>query len=140
MNSGFIAFIKGNKKIFTVGAFILLGVILIFASSLSDGDGGQTKSEITLDEYKARLEEDIADLCRDVEGVGRCRVFITLERGEQNSYKGSMLMETKPPKVLGVTVVCRGADSDYVRCELTEMLCALFDVGANRIAILKLNS
>ena len=135
-----MTFVKSNKRILKIGIFILIGIILIFASSAGENKKSEEKGEITLDEYKEKLEDEIADICRDVDGVGKCRVFITLERGEQNSYKGSMIMETKPPKVLGVTVVCRGADSDYVKSELTDMLTALFDIGANRIAILKLNS
>jgi stage III sporulation protein AG len=55
-------------------------------------------------------------------------------------YKGSSVVERKPPKVKGVTIACRGADSDGVRSQLTEMMTALFDIGSNRVAILKLNS
>lgn len=135
-----MTFIKGNKSFLKIGILIIVGIVLILASSKSTGKESAEKQEMTLDVYKENLENEVADLCRDVEGVGKCRVFITLERGEQNSYKGSMIMETKPPKVLGVTVVCRGADSDTVKSELTKMLTALFDIGANRIAILKLNS
>ena len=139
MNNGFFSFIKDNKRIFKIGVFILIGLVLIFSAQHTSAKKTES-GEMTLDEYRASLEEQLCELCRSVEGVGKCRVFITLERGEQNSYKGSQLMETKPPRVLGVTVVCRGADSDYVRSELTEMLCALFDIGANRVAVLKLNS
>ena len=141
MNGSFIAFIKENKNFRKAAALIAVGIILIFISSSFGNQKADNKTdEITLDEYKERLEEDISSICSDVSGVGKCRVFITLERGEQNTYKGSSVIETKPPKVLGVTVVCRGADSDYVRSELTDMLTALFDIGANRVAILKLNS
>ncbi len=119
---------------------IAIGIILIFVSSSFGKSEDKSADGITLDEYKIRLEEEIASICSDVSGVGKCRVFITLERGEQNVYKGSSVIETKPPKVLGVTVVCRGADSDYVRAELTDMITALFDIGSNRVAILKLNS
>ena len=119
---------------------IALGIILIFISSSFAKSEDKGSGEITLDEYKDRLEEEIASICSDVDGVGKCRVFITLERGEQNVYKGTSVIETKPPKVLGVTVICRGANSDTVRAELTDMLTALFDIGSNRVAILKLNS
>ena len=119
----------------------MLGILLIFISSFdSDGTSGIVNEEISLDEYKERIESEVASLCSSVEGVGRCRVFITFERGEQTVYKGSAVLETKPPRVQGVTVVCRGAESDNIKSQLTEMMCALFDVGSNRVAILKLNS
>lgn len=141
MNGSIIAFIKESKNFRKAAVLIAVGIILIFiSSSFGNQKADNETDEITLDEYKERLEEDIASICSDVSGVGKCRVFITLERGEQNVYKGSSVIETKPPRVLGVTVVCRGANSDYVRAELTDMLTALFDIGANRVAILKLNS
>ena len=120
---------------------ILLGLILILSSSFSEDAKNENRNEIiTLDEYKQRLEEEIRELCSSVDGVGKCRVTVTFERGEQNVYKGSSVIETKPPKVQGISVVCRGADSDRVRIQLTELLTALFDIGSNRVAILKLNS
>ena len=120
---------------------ILLGLILILSSSFSEDAKNENRNEIiTLDEYKERLEEEIRELCSSVDGVGKCRVTVTFERGEQNVYKGSSVIETKPPRVQGISVVCRGADSDRVRIQLTELLTALFDIGSNRVAILKLNS
>ncbi len=116
-----------------------LGIILILISAGGSETGKVSNSSVSLSEYKEELEREIADLCADVEGVGRCRVFITFERGEQSSYKGSALIETRPPRILGITVVCRGADYDSVRRDITDMLTAVFDIGANRVAVLKLN-
>lgn len=140
MNANFFTFIKENKNFRRAAIMIALGIILIFISSSFAKSEDKGSGEITLDEYKERLEDEIASICSDVDGVGKCRVFITLERGEQNVYKGTSVIETKPPRVLGVTVICRGANSDTVRAELTDMLTALFDIGSNRVAILKLNS
>ena len=142
MDNGFIAFVKENKRIWKIGLFILLGVVLIFFSSIvseTDREEKNTGSS-SLGEYKESLEEDIAALCTGVEGVGKCRVFITFEHGGQSVYKGGEVVETKPPKVCGVTVVCKGGDSDRVKRELTNMLTALFGLSSNRVAVLKLNS
>ena len=141
MDSGFLGFLKGKKKTVVTALLILLGLILILSSSFSEDAKNENRNEIiTLDEYKERLEEEIRELCSSVDGVGKCRVTVTFERGEQNVYKGSSVIETKPPRVQGISVVCRGADSDRVRIQLTELLTALFDIGSNRVAILKLNS
>lgn len=140
MDKGFTAFIKENKRILKIGLIAALGIILILiSSSVGTSETKKNGGEITLDEYKERLEAELSDLCSDVRGVGKCRVFVTFERGEQNTYKGSAITETKPPKVLGITVICKGADSDRVRSELTDMLTSLFDIGSNRVAVLKLN-
>ena len=140
MNKGFIGFIKENKKLWRVGVAVLVGILLIFMASAARGDPKESEETLTLEEYKVELDARVASMCSAVEGVGKCKVFITFERGEYKTYKGSVLTESRPPKVLGVSVVCAGADSFYVQNALTEMLTALFDVGSNRIAVLKLNS
>ena len=82
------------------------------------------------------LEGELVDMCEQVSGVGKCKVMITFERGAENVYKGSQLTESSPPKVLGVSVICTGGASESVKAELTGMICALFSIGANRVAIL----
>ena len=129
-------FLKKNSRILLIILFLAVGVIIL-ASSAAKSDKNEAEIQ-TLEEYRVDLEERIAKNCSSVRGVGKCKVIITFERGEQNSYKGSTLTEVKPPKVLGVSVICEGADSDSVRYALTQMLTALFDIGANRISILKL--
>lgn len=140
LDNGFKSFLAANKKIWKVGLVIALGVALILISSSTRTEAEKNSQVITLEEYKEKLEGELSSLCSDVKGVGKCKVFITFERGEQSTYKGSVVIESKPPKVLGVTVVCRGADSEYVKSELTAMITALFDIGSNRVAVLKLNS
>lgn len=140
LDKGFISFIKENKRLVRIAALIAIGVILIFISSAFGSEKKDTDKAMSLDEYREELESRLESLCHSVDGVGRCRVFVTLERGEQNTYKGSVVIETKPPKVLGVTVVCAGADSDYVKSQLVDMCVALFGIGSNRVAVLKLNS
>jgi len=139
--NSFFGYLKRNKKSLLPLLLAVLGVALIFFSSFGGADKQDDgKEEKSLDEYKAELEEEIRSLCASVDGVGKCKVFITFERGEERVYKGSTLIEVKPPQVQGVTVVCRGADNDTVRCRITEMITALFDIGSNRVAVLKLNS
>lgn len=133
-----IELFKKRKRLCVSVLLILLGVVLIALSSVNTG--GASEEKISLSEYKKTLEAELEELCSSVRGVGKCRVMVTFERGEENTYKGSSLIETKPPRVLGVSIVCKGADSDSVRAELFEMVGALFDIGSNRISILKLNS
>jgi len=130
--------IKENKKLAVYILIALIGIVFVLIS----GGVSATEADASLgsEEYRAMLEEKVAKLCSSVEGVGKCKVFITFKRGEQNTYKGSNLVESRPPEVLGVTVVCSGGDSERVKGELSDMLSALFDIGYNRIAILKLNS
>ncbi len=124
---------KGKKKIALILILVSLGLMLIAISSI---DSGGEADPSDLSEYKEALEKRLEKLCSEVDGVGKCTVMVTFSRGEENTYKGSQLTETKPPQVLGVTVVCDGGDSAQVKARLSQMLCALFDIGANRVAIL----
>jgi hypothetical protein len=116
---------------------IVIGILLVVISSFGSED--KKEVSVSLGEYKRQLEGELADMCTRIRGVGKCYVSISFERGEQSTYKGSTLIETKPPKVLGVTVICKGADSDLVRGQIVNMMSSLFDIGTNRIAVLKLN-
>lgn len=142
-NSFLKTLLEGKKK--TV-LFLIAAIALVFLfSSFFNGDSEESKGKssadtMTLEQYKIELEEKIASLCSSVCGVGKCKVFITFSNGEEKVYKGGNIIETKPPTVLGVSVICRGADSEEVRYEITRMLSALFNIGSNRIAVLKLNS
>lgn len=126
-----------NKRIILLVALVTVGILILALSSGGD-DVSSSVGETTLGEYKASLEAELCELCSKIEGVGRCYVSVSFSRGAQNSYKGSSLIETKPPEVLGITVICKGADSDLVRSRVIDMLSALFGIGSNRIAILKL--
>ena len=138
--SRFREYIGKYKKPIVIIMFLAIGIILLAFSSSSSPADEKSAQEENLNAYKERLEGELAEVCSSVKGVGKCKVTVTFERGEERVYKGSVLIESKPPKVLGVTVVCKGADSDLVRAEISGMMSALFDIGANRIAVLKLNS
>ena len=129
---------KNNKKLSAVILLAALGIMLVAISGASGND--DAVSATSLAQYKAELEDELQNMCQSVKGVGKCRVMITFERGEENTYKGSSLVESKPPRVMGVSVICKGADSVEVTRALVDMITALFDIGSNRISVLKLNS
>ena len=133
MADRFAGFFKGKKKIALIIILVSLGLMLVALSSLGSSEAEDSSG---LSEYKEELEKRLEKLCSEVDGVGRCTVMVTFSRGEENTYKGSRLVESKPPEVLGVTVVCDGGESAAVKARLSQMLCALFDIGANRVAVL----
>ena len=117
--------------LFAVGIGLLL-LSLAIAPAEEDDSGG-------LEEYQQRLEEQLSEICSQVEGAGRCRVMVSFSEGESKEYKSGNLVSSKPPKVDGVTVLCKGAERASVRAELSELISALYGIGSNRICILKLS-
>lgn len=124
-----------SKKTFVIIGLLVFGLLL---SAVFSGGGGDVNEE-SLDEYKIRMEKEMAKLCSSIDGVGKCTVSLSFSSGVESVYKSGKLVETKPPRVLGVAVACRGAGSSRVRRDITELFTSLFDIPSNRIAILKLN-
>lgn len=117
---------------------LALGILLLLLPSASR-EAGEGEAD-GLKEYKASLEEELSELCSSVAGAGRCRVRVSFSEGERVEYKGSAVIGKTPPKIMGITVLAKGGDSDKVRSDITELLSALYGLGKNRICVLKLSS
>ena len=126
-------FSKHRKKLILI-LIALIGIIMIIASV----GGGNDSDSVSLPEYKKRLEREIEELCASVDGVGDCKVTVTFETGETYEYRGSNVISSSPPRVLGVTVICEGGGSPEVRERISSAMKALFDIGANRVCVLKM--
>lgn len=147
--------LRNGKFVLTaIGA--LLGIVLL----LYGGFGGKTDTQSAepdeqaqqkrLAVYGEALEAQVAELCTRVTGIGDVRVSISFERGfsavyamEGDNYvkigSGSaqrpLYLYESPPKVGGVGVVLSGVGSESLRRELTALIAAALDVGANKIYI-----
>ncbi len=129
-------FFKKDKKRILLVALAVLGVLLILQSGFAEGESYGDNS--SLSEYKEQLEDELAALCSSVEGVGKCKVTVSFSEGESLEYRGSTVTGSTPPRVMGVTVVCEGADKIKVREQLSSCMCSLFDIGSNRVCIMKM--
>ena len=116
-----------------------VGVALVLFSLGGTKEEEVEKSSQSLAEYKAELERELESACSSIRGVGRCEVIVTFSRGAENTYKGTNLIESKPPEVMGVSVICEGADSDEVRAGIVGMMSSLFSIGTNRVSVMKLS-
>ena len=130
-----MSYLKENKKAVVILLCLAVGILFI---SFGSSDSAGKDDELSLSEYKAMLEAELEEVCSSVSGVGKCRVVITFASGEEYTYKGTNLTNSKPPVVMGITVICDGADSDRVSSEIVRMMTSLFDIGTNRVAVLKL--
>ena len=125
-----------RKRWLVTGVCLLLGVLLLLLG------GGERRTEATMSDtdgvrtYEHALEAELAELLSSVEGVGRCRVMLTLSSYEVSAYRGGRTEAVTPARVEAVTVVCEGAGSAAVRATLCEVLSSLLSVGAHRITVL----
>ncbi len=135
LNSLINAILKDKKKL-TALIVVFVGILIII---LSFGSKEESKyEEYSLDKYKAELEDELESLCESIDGVGKCRVTVTFSDGEKFEYKGSNVVGSEPPRVLGVTVVCDGGDRADIKSDISECMKALFNIGSNRVCVLKM--
>ena len=116
---------------------VCIGALLCLTASFTSG--GEGSNETSNDLYKQTLEGELAELCSSIDGVGKCKIMIYFDEGERSEYKNGRLVSTHPPKIRGITVLCRGGGRDEVKGALTEMLSSMLGIGKNRICVLKLS-
>lgn len=160
---------KNSKKIIAVIG--VLGVILIMLSEFipqnKSNESSKTNSITEYSDYKESLEKQLLGILSSIQGVGKCKVMITLEETQecvfaknekaQNSQNDNsseneyviidnsgnetpVLIKEYFPKVLGVAIVCEGAENSLVCEEITNSVTALFDISSNRISVSKYES
>ena len=115
-DGGFVDFLKTRSGLLKVGAVLLLGLLLLIFGGAERGSTDSQPSE-------QALEERLAVACSLLDSAGECEVMITYgEDGE----------------VLGVLVLCEGADNVEVRSDIKSLCATLFGIGSNRVSVLKI--
>ena len=137
-----------------------LGILLLLFSGKSSTK--KSTSDTTLpvtqqqeiSEYQTYLENRIVSICESVEGVGKVSAIVTLSGGFEAVYatevtasgedyvilgSGSnasgLLLLQKTPEIVGIGIVCSGAESIAVRTELISLVSASFHLPTNRIYV-----
>lgn len=157
----------GRKKLaITVIAFFILIVSLfgrVTSADKSEKDMNsvsETKTD-TLS-YEEALEKRLEEIVSSVDGVGDCKVMITLEKDDrkifakdsyseenENKYEyvivrnrngndDGLVESTVMPEIRGVAVVCDGGDSAVVRTEVVSLISSVFSVSSARISVSKM--
>ena len=158
----FISLKGSDKRLKIIIALALAGVLLIMLSELIPSGESKSAQEVDYDSYIASLEDKTAELISSINGVGRCKVMITLKNTnesifakntEENSGSGNysksdeyvlyegqegktpVLIKEYFPDIQGVAVVCDGADNKVVRESITECVSSLYGISVSKISI-----
>lgn len=127
---------KKDKRALMIVAIGVVGILFIFLSL--GGNSEPQSAPVGLEEYKIKLEEELESLCESIDGAGKCRVTVSFSEGEKLEYRGSSVVGSEPPRVLGITVVCDGGDNPNIKSSISDCMTSLFDIGSNRVCVLKL--
>ena len=146
----------------------LAGMLLIGLSELLPSRNSEESAAavtLTASQVEQALEQRITALLRQVEGVGSCRVMVTLESGTRMVYAADavsstgadgaaslsesyltvdtdagpvgLLLTRIQPTVKGVAVVCDGGDSDAVRQRVIQVVSTAFHISERRVCVVK---
>ncbi len=154
--------VKIAKKIkieYVLVVFLAILALVIFFSSTKLDFGFSNNNSTTSNEVT--LEEKLEKILSNVKGVGKTVVSINLdgtseevilkntetknENGSIVTVESAVLVNGKPyvlkelsPKILGVVVVCEGADNINSKIAITEVLTTILGVSSDNIRILKM--
>lgn len=160
-----------DRKIKALVAVGLIGIILIFASEFftSKDSASAVDSSQNFDyvQYTDMLEERLEDVISSIEGVGECKIMITLENTNESVYatdneiksdsnslnqkdeyvlyetdtgETPVLIKEYMPKVQGVTVICDGGDNKQIQEKIINSVTALFNIPTSRVSVSKIKA
>lgn len=156
-----------RNKIFIVAA--VLGVVLILLSEMdfSAPEAEESVQSGDYAQYVSTLNDELTNVISSIDGVGECKVMITLKNTKESVYAENnetsssdssnsenneyviynsengdspLLLKEEMPQVAGVAVVCSGGDSEAVREKIIDCVCALFSIPSSRVSVAKLNT
>ena len=146
----------------------VIGIILILLSEVSFNN--KKEPEITKADfisYVENLDEKLTEIISSIDGVGTCKVMITLknttesvygenkeissndssssENNEYVIYNGvngdtPILLKENFPVIEGVAIVCSGGDNVAVKEQIIKCVSALFNISSNRISVSKIST
>lgn len=160
-----------SKRIKIIVAIGLIGIVLVFFSEMLPSDTSKKASESTdkqsYSQYTAELEDRLVGVISQIEGVGECKVMITLEnsaesvyarnfeekrdddsKNQKNEYvfykssgeEAPVLIKEYLPKVQGVTVVCSGGNDIEIQERIIKTVTSLFNISTNRVSVSKIKN
>ena len=149
------------KKEYILVALLLAVVLFIFMQNFNfDAFNFNFEKETTMS-YKTEVENSLVKILESVNGVGKVNVFVTVdgtaeevvlknvetktENNIKTSIETAVLVNGKPyiikslnPNIIGVIVVCEGADNLQVKMAITEILVTSLKVNTESVRIIKM--
>ena len=140
---------------------LLVGVVLMLLPSRQE-KATQTQTPTESVVKKQDVQEELALILKEIDGVGDVRVMLTIAAGEETIYQVNtettdnscridtvivtdtdrkeqgLIQKLNPPKYLGAIVVCKGAGNAAVKLAVVEAVSRVTGLGADQISVLKM--
>ena len=142
--------LKNKKSIIFVIALALVGIALIFGSSLIEDSGTESSIQLDYEKYVSNLEEKIESFLLKIQGISKAEAIITLDTSSEQIYAQSndsyVIIDKESgespiniteiyPTVRGIAIACTNGNSDEMKVKITKIISAYLDIPTNRIEI-----
>ncbi len=147
----------------------VIGILLILVSEI-DFNPSKANENISSSDYVSyvnNLDKELTEIISNIDGVGTCKVMITLKNTSESVYaKNSdissadssssqndeyviyngtngdspLLLKENFPVIEGVAIVCSGGDNVKIQEQIKKCVSALFNISSNRISVSKIST
>ncbi len=156
------------KIIIIAGLIAIAGIFISdsFSSSKTD-DAPSASEQLDTEQYESGIEKRLEQILSEIDGIGSCKVMVTLESSVQNIYTAdressasdakesssysdsskhvilddngqqALLEKEIEPFVRGVIVVCGGADNINVKQSVIDCVSAGLGISSANISVVK---
>ncbi len=131
--------ILNNPRFVKIALIVGLSAIaLIFVSSFVDTSFAFSKAYS--EEYCETLENNLLSIVSQIEGVGKAKIFLTMDNNGENVYLNNSDTKTQSytPQVRGVVVVCDGGSEAVVVNRVMSAVTKSLGIPANKVCVTKL--
>ncbi len=147
---GLIQKIKNLKyKEYLLAVVLGIVVLVIFFGQMGTQNSKKTKDSASFSpaEYAASLELKLEKVLSKMEGAGKTTVALTVASGMQSvpylKEDGSALqsggkvvmLKESYPEIVGVVIVCEGADSYLTKLQVIGAACSLLNISEDRVRV-----
>ncbi len=155
------------KKYKYVVLVLLIGLVLMLLPELQNNKKNTQEDPSVETVVQRDVQTELEQILSKVSGAGQVKVMLTVAQGEQIIYQTDeninvsdnssttkkdtitvtddqrsqtgLIKQIIPPTYLGAIVLCQGADRASVRLEIIEAVSKITGLGADKIAVLKMN-
>lgn len=152
-----------KKTVKTEYIIVIVVAILVVFLLFSSGSSlfNFNKTEQTSISYSKTIESQLEKVLETVKNAGKIKVMVTVDGSEEQIYlkntetviengvktiKESIVLiggkpfvvKTNNPKIIGVVVVCEGADDLNVKLNVIEIITTTLSVDADKVRIIKM--
>lgn len=142
------------KKYWFIPAMVVLGVILM-TQNLQQPEAVPVSASVGDQQFIEETESRVAEMLKNVEGAGECKVTITLASGGKKEYvrednevlvitdkdgnQSAVVARENAPEIAGVTIISKGAGSVTVRNNIIESVSTVLGIGTNKVCVVSMS-